>query len=160
VKHQEEMTPEAFAFSLLTLTSDVVSDNSQALKEHLNVIKQSSKLPRVEEELFFFFVFALDYWLAMGSRYTKEEKDIVRQAFYAHLANILSLNTMQERLITYAQIVNEEKGDEAKFFGFGSKLSKLCGMPGNPHLLVLAPHLFTEALQLLTTLEHTRLKMK
>jgi len=158
-QHQEAVSPEAFALFLLKITNGIVKDASQTFKKHLNAAEHRSKLPKVEEELFFFFVFALEYWWTTDSNRTQEERRIVRQAFEAHLANIVSLDTLQERLIAYAQIVNEEKGDEAKFLGFGMKLSEFCGMP-DALFLVLAPDLFTKALESLVRLKSVRLKLR
>ena len=158
-QHQEVITPEAFAFFLLKITNDNVNGTSRVLKRHLDA-SDYSKLPRVEEELVYFFVFALEYWWTTDSNRTQEERRIVRQAFEAHLANIVDMDVLQERLIAYAQIVNEEKGDNAKFFGFGRKLSEYCGMPLNPHLLALAPALFTDAIKYLETLKSVRLKLR
>ncbi len=159
--HQEAVSPEFFSLYLLKLTHDTTKDASQTLEKHLNAAEHS-KLPKVEEELFYFFVFALEYWWTTDSNHTQEERRIVRQAFEAHLANIHTeeeLDTLQERLIAYAQIVNETKGDNAKFTGFGMKLSEFCGMP-NALFLVLAPDLFTKALESLTTLKSVRLKLR
>jgi hypothetical protein len=157
-KHQEVISPEAFAFFLLKITHDNVNATSQALKRHLDTSEQS-KFPKVEEELFYFFVFALEYWWTTDSNRTQEERHIVRQAFEAHLAEIVNMDVLQERLIAYAHIVNHEKGDNAKFFGFGRKLSEYCGMPLNPHLLGLAPALFTDAIKYLGTLKTVRLEL-
>jgi len=156
---QEAVSPEAFTAFLLKITHDIVRDTSQTLEKHLNAAEHS-KLPKVEEELLFFFVFALDYWWTTSSTRTQEERRIFRQAFDAHLANIVALDTLQERLTGYAQIVNMEKGDKAKFLGFGMLLSEFCGMPNNPFLLVLAPDLFTKALESLVRLKSVRLKLR
>ena len=161
-QHQEAVSPEAFALFLLKITNGIVTGTSRTLEKHLDAAEHS-KLPKVESELLFFFVFALEYWWTTDSSRTQEERRIVRQAFEAHLANIYTLDemdTLQERLITYAQIVNEEKGDNAKFFGFGRKLSEFCGMPLDPYLLVLAPDLFTKALESLVRLKSVRLKLR
>ncbi len=156
-QHQEAGSPEGFTLFLLKITHDIVKDASQTLKKHLSSAEHS-KLPKVEEELFYFFVFALDYWIQTSTARTQEERRILRQAFHAHLANIVSLDTLQERLITYAHIVNETKGDKAKFLGFGMKLSEFCGMP-DALFLVLAPDLFTKALESLVRLKSVRLKL-
>ncbi len=157
-QHQEAGSPEGFTLFLLKITNDIVKDASQTLKKHLSSAEHS-KLPKVEEELFYFFVFALDYWIQTSTARTQEERRILRQAFHAHLANIVSLDTLQERLIAYAQIVNKEKGDEAKFLGFGMKLSEFCGMP-DALFLILAPDLFTKALESLVRLKSVRLKLR
>lgn len=165
-QRQEAVGPEAFIAFLLRITCDVVKDASQTLEKHVNAAERS-KLPKVEEELLFFFVFALDYWIQTGTARTQEERRILRQAFHAHLAKIAGggceeqaeLNTYQERFTAYGQIVNETKGDNARFLGFGMKLSEFCGMPNNPFLLVLAPDLFTQALGSLVRLESVQLKL-
>jgi hypothetical protein len=148
------VSPDAVVFLLLERSVDIVKDASQTLERHLDA-QQRSQLRKVEEELTFFFWFALDYWTSMDAR-TQEERRAFKEAFSAHWRNIAGgghegqviLDTLQERFIAYGQIVNEEMGDEAKFFGFGRKFSEFCGMPGNPFLLLLAPDLFTKALSL------------
>ena len=155
--HQEAVSPEFFSLYLLKLTLDIVKNTSQTLEKHLNAAEHS-KLPKVEEELLFFFVFALDYWIQKGPARTQEERHILRQAFHAHLAKVVSLDTLQERFNAYGQIVNETKGDNAKFTGFGMKLSEFCGMP-DVLFLVLAPELFTKALESLVRLGPVRLKL-
>lgn len=157
-QHQEAGSPEGFTLFLLKITHDIVKDTSQTLKKHLNA-GEHSKLPKVEEELFYFFVFALDYWIQTSTARTQEERRILRQAFHAHLANIATLDTLQERFTAYGQIVNETKGDNAKFTGFGMKLSEFCDMP-NALFLVLAPDLFTKALESLVRLKSVRLKLR
>lgn len=157
-KHQEVVPPETFALFLLKITQDTVNDTCQTLKKHLDA-SEHSKFPKVQEELIYFFVFALDYWWAQESKRTLEERQIVRQAFADHLANIVNIDTLHERLIAYAKIANEEQGDNAMFFGFGKELSRYCGMPQiRLHLLALAPALFTEALEYLGTLKPVKLK--
>jgi len=157
-QHQEAVSPEAFTLLLLKITTGIVKDASQTLEKHLNATEHS-KLPKVENELLLFFVLALDYWIQTSTARTQEERRILRQAFHAHLANIVSLDTLQERLISYAQIVNEEKDDKAKFLGFGMKLSEFCDMP-DALFLVLAPDLFTKALESLVRLKSMRLKLR
>ena len=165
-QHQEAVSPEAFTGFLIKITYDVVKDASQTLEKHLNAAERS-KLPKVEEELLFFFVFALDYWIQTSTARTQEEQRILRQAFHAHLAKIAGggyegqaeLYTIQERFTAYGQIVNETKGDNAKFTGFGMKLSEFSGMP-HALFLVLAPDLFTKALESLVRLESVRLKLR
>ena len=156
-KHEETISAEAFTLLLLKITNGIVVGTSRTLEKHLDAAEHS-KLPKVEDELLYFFVFALEYWWTTDSSRTQEERRIVRQAFEAQLVNIVSRDTLQERLIAYTEIVNEEKGDKAKFFGFGRKLSELCGMPLDPRLLALAPALFTDALESLGTLKDAKLK--
>ena len=72
-QRQEAVSSEAFSAFLLKITCDVVKDASQTLEKHLNAAERS-KLPKVEEELLFFFVFALDYWIQTGTARTQEER--------------------------------------------------------------------------------------
>ena len=157
-RHQEAISAEAFALFLLKVTTGIVKDASQTLEKHLNAAEHS-RLSKVEEELSYFFVFALDYWWTTDSNRTQEERRIVRQALETHLANFTNMDTLQERLIAYAQIVNEGKGDYAMFSGFGMKLSEYCGMP-DVLFLVLAPDLFTKAGESLDRLRSVRLKLR
>ncbi len=160
-QHQEAVSPEVFALLLVKITGGIGQDTSQTLEKHLTAAEHS-KLPKVQEELLWFSVFAVEYWWTTDSTRTQEERRIVRQAFEAHLANIYTLDemdTLQERLIAYAQIVNETKGDNAKFAGFGIKLSEFCGMT-DLLFLVLAPDLFIKALESLSALNSVRLKLR
>lgn len=137
---------------LLKKTMGIIKDTSQTLEKMLDAT-ELSKLPKVEDELFYFFVFALDYWIQTNGNLTEEEKRLLRQAFHAHLANVVNLNTVQQRFIAYGQIVNEAKGDSAKFLGFGMKLSEFCSDIPWTIFLVLAPDLFTKALEFVMILE-------
>jgi len=148
------VSPDAVVVLLLERSVDILKDASQNLEGQLGA-QQRPQLRKVKDELAFFFWFALDYWTQIDAR-TQEERRAFKEAFSAHWRNIAGsghegqviLDTLQERRIAYGQVVNEEMGDEAKFFGFGRKLSEFCGMPGNPFLLMLAPDLFTKALSL------------
>jgi hypothetical protein len=109
--------------------------------------------------LFFFFIFLLDYHWTTLSTTTQEEKRIFREALDAHLENIVSLDTLQERLAAYAQIATQRKDFTTMGLGFGMKLNEFCGMPGIPQLFVLPAYLFTKALQICFTLRSVRLKL-
>jgi len=167
VKWFKRQPKEGFSYDqvvslLIKLTGDVVKDTSQTLEKHLNAAERS-KLPKVQEELFFFFVFALDYWWQIERAHTQDEKRIWGEIFGAHLRILLGgdpeglamFDTLQQRLIAYAEIVTEAKGDTAMFTGFGMKLSEFCGMP-NVLFLVLAPELFTKALEAVLSFRRER----
>lgn len=158
-QHQEAVSPEAFTLFLLRLTHDTVKDTSQALRKHLDA-QHRPKLPKVEEELFLFFVFALDYHWTTLSAFTQEEKRIFREAFAVHLENIVSLDTSQERLTAYAQIAIEKEGSPVMFLDFGRKLSEFCGMPGLTLLLLLPGELFKAAAESVLRLRSVRLKLR
>ena len=153
-QHQQAFTLDQVVSLLIKLTGDVVKDASQALREHLDA-QDRSKLPKVQYELVFFLFFALDYWWTTDQARTDEERRVFREIFGAHLRiffggdrqGLAMLDSFQERLIAYAEIVNEKKGDEAKFFGLGRKLSEFCGMRDPLPMLMLAPDLFTKAME-------------
>jgi hypothetical protein len=69
------------------------------------------------------------------------------------------MNAYQERLAAYGQIVNEEKGDEAKYLGFAIKLSEFCSLPP-VHFLGLTPGLFIQAYEPFARLASVRLKLR
>ena len=144
-KHQEVITPEAFTLALLKITTDVIKENSKILKEQLDT-DEHSKLPKVEEELFYFYVFALDYWFQISPNRTQEEKRIFRQAFIGHLENIVTLDILHERLNAYGQTVIENKEEKFKILGLATKLSEFCGIL-QLHIMILTPGLFTLALE-------------
>ena len=156
---KQEFSPEAFTFFLLKQTRDTVKATGQTLRKHLNAEEQS-KLTKIEDELFFFFVFALDYRRTTLSVFTQEEKRIFREAFDAHLENIVSLDTLQERLTAYAQIAIEKEGSPVMFLDFGRKLSEFCDMPGLTLLLLLPGQLFGAAAESVLRLRSMRLKLR
>ena len=153
-QHKQAFTLDQVVSLLIKLTGDVVKDTSQALGKDLDA-QDRSKLPKVEYELVFFLFFALDYWWTTDQARTDEERRVFREIFGAHLRiffggdrqGLAMLDSFQERLIAYAEIVNEKQDDTAKFFGLGRKLSEFCGMLGNLNLLMLAPALFTQAME-------------
>ena len=158
-QHQGTFSPEAFTAFLLKLTHDIVKDASQALREHLDA-QDRALLPKVEQELVFFVVFALDYHWTTLSTFTQEEKRIFREAFVAHLEKIVNLDTLQERLTAYAQIAIEKEGSPVMFLDFGRKLSEFCGMPGLTLLLLLPGQLFKAAAESVLRLRSVRLKLR
>lgn len=158
-EHQEVISPEAFTFLLLKRTSEFVKGTTQILEKHLSP-QYHSNLTKVESESFFFFVFALDYHWTKLFAISQEEINIFREAFNAHLENVVSLDNLQERLTAYAQIAVEKEGSPVMFLDFGRKFSEFCGISGLNALLMLAPDLFKTALELLTTTKSVRLKLR
>lgn len=150
---------ERVVLLLIQRTRDIVKETSRDLEKHLGN-QDRSKLPNIQSELFYFFLFSLDYWWQTNSAHTQQENRSWGEIFDTHVRNLCGgdptglamWNTFQQRKISYGQIVNQAKGDNAAFFGFGRQLSESCGMPGNPFFLVLAPDLFTKALEALTSL--------
>jgi len=174
-QHQEVITPEAFTLFLLKIAGDNVKDTIQFLEKDtlfqdnpiLAIGTEHSKLPKVKDELLLFYYFALDYWIQNSVR-TQEERDALREALRAHWQNIFGgdawgqalLDTLQERLIAYGQIVNEKKDDEFKLIGLGSKLSGFCGMPSFFVVVPVVPDLFLKAQISIGRLGSVRLKLR
>ena len=140
-------SPDDVASLLLKRSFDIVRgvSASQDLAKFLGV-QERSQLAKVREELLLFSWFALDYWTSDSVFVcTQEERRTIKEALSYHWREIAGgghewqaiLYTLQERLIAYAQIVNEEKGDNAKFLGFGKKLAEFCGMPEKSLLFMI-----------------------
>ena len=152
-KPKKELTPNKVALLLLRLSLDLVTGARQNLETNLNVKKQS-QLQKVEEELTFFCWFAVDYWISNDVAVEQERREI-REALSYHWRKVAGgdeevqpmQHTLYDRLNAYGQIVNENESDQAVLFGLARKLSELCCLPGNPYLLVLAPDLFTGAME-------------
>lgn len=146
---------EDIVLFLLKRTMEVTQDTAETLENQIDADEQS-KLPKVEEELCYFFMFALNYWWQKDPSHTPEQNRIFGQTFGATWAALggadegsAQLDTLQERFIAYGQIVNEHKSDSAKFLNFGAKLSQYCDLP-SPLFLVVTPSLFTKALELVS----------
>ena len=156
---KKELTYDQMTVFLLKQASEVVTSTSQVLKEQLDTGEQS-KLPKTEDELFYFFVFALDYWRQKDHSRTQEQNRTFGRILGTHLNAMFGddpegqamWDTLQERVIAYGEIVNERKGDSAKFLGFGMKLSEYCEI-ASPLFLLLVPDLFTKALELVSGLK-------
>ena len=162
-RHKEGLTIDQVVFLLIKLSGDVVKDASRELRKHLDA-QDRSKLPKVEEELIFFFLFALDYWWQTAQSLTQEETRIWKEIFSAHLRILFGddpkglalLDTFQERLFAYAEIANEKRGDTAKLLAFGAKLSDFCGITDFSLRFMLAPSLFTQALEAVSSFGRQR----
>ena len=139
---------DVIAFQLITQSVAMVKGASQELGALLSV-QERSQLPKVEYELLFFVWFLLDYWISEFTR-TQEERRTIMEALSYHWRVYAGsghegqavLDTLQERLFAYAQIVHGAKGDYAKFAPFGAKLSEFCGIGQSLFFLTLAPALF------------------
>ena len=152
-QHKQVLTLDQVVSLFIKLTGDVVKDASQALGEDLDAEDQS-KLPKVEDELCFFWFFALSYWWTRDHARTDEQRRVFWEIFSAHLRilfgddpkGLAMQDTFQERLNAYAQIVNEKQDDKAKLFGLATKLSDFCDI-SHPFSLSLAPALFRQAME-------------
>lgn len=160
------LTWEQVVTLLIKKSCEVVQNTCQTLENQLDADEQS-KLPKVDEELFYIFVFAIDYWWQKDCYYTQEQKSIFEKLFSTHL-NILCgddekgramWDTLQERFIAYGQITNEQSSDSAKLLGFGMKLSEYCGIH-NAFLPLIVPDLFMTALELVSIFKDDKRKSK
>jgi len=156
---KKESSYDQMTLFLLRQASEVLASTRQTLKEQLDTGEQS-KLPQIEHELFYFLVFALEYWRQKHSSLAEEQDRTFGRILGTHLKAMFGddpdgqamWDALLERLVAYGQIVNEKQGDSAKFLGFGMKLSEYCEI-ANPVLLLLAPDLFTKALELVSRLK-------
>ena len=141
---------------ILKKAGEVVKDSVKSIRNEIGGAEKK-KLTRVENELFYFFVFAIDYWWQNGFRYTKDQKSIFEKIFGTHLditcgddADGRAMwDALQERFMTYGQIVNEERGDYAKLWDFGMKVSEYCEIQ-SATLHFSVPELFRKAMVLVS----------
>jgi hypothetical protein len=163
---QEGLTYDQVIYLFIEQTDGVVKDAVQILKREFDAIEES-RLPKMEEELHYFFLFALDYWWQKSPSYTHEQKRILEKVLFHHLITGFgddaegwaAWNALQERFIAYGQIINEQKDDSAKLHNFAKKLSEYCGV-GYLHFAILAPSLFTTALDTVSILKSNKGRSK
>lgn len=142
---------------ILTEAGEVVKDSMKVVRDEIGG-DEESKLTRVQNELFYFFVFGIEYWWQKEFRYTKEQKSIFEKIFGTHLdilcgddaAGRAMWDDLQERFMAYGEIVNEERGDSGKLLGFGRKVSEYCEIESG-HLFFLVPVLLRKAMVLVST---------
>ncbi len=147
---KERFSIDQMVISLIKLTGDVVKDASLNLEKRLDA-EDRTKLPEIQAELSYFFLFALDYWWQTECAHTQEEKRIWREIFGAHLrilfgggtGGLAMFDIFQQRTVAYGEIV---KDDRSNFAFLGPQLSKFCGLPGNLDLLLLPASLLQGAL--------------
>ena len=150
------LTYDQLVMLILKEAGEVVKDSMRAIRDEIGG-SEELKLKRIENELFYFFVFAIDYWWQNEFRYTKEQKSIFEKIFSTHLDILCGdeaggramLEDLQERFVEYGKIVNEEKGDSAKLMGFGMKMLEYCETQSST-LLFLTPELFSKAMALVS----------
>ena len=165
-KMKKGLTWEQIVTLLIEKSCEVVQNTCQTLKNQLDADEQS-KLPKVDKELFYFVVFAIDYWWQKDLYYTQEQKSIFEKLWSTHLDILCGddekgramWDTLQERFIAYGQIVNEQKADDTKLLGFGMKLSEYCEIH-NDLLLFLGPDLFMTALKLVSVFKDDKRESK
>jgi len=155
---REGLTYEETVYLFVEQTDGVVKHTLQTFKREFDAVEQS-KLPKMEQELHHFFLFALDYWWQKSPSHTQAQKHTLEKVLFHRLEigfgddaqGQAAWNTLQERFITYGQIVNEEKDDSAKLHNFAEKLSEYCGV-GYVSFAILVPSLFKTALDTVSVL--------
>jgi len=163
---QEGLTYDQVVYLFVEQTFGAVWDAVQVLKREFDAIEES-RLPKMEEELHYFFLFALDYWWQKSLSYTQEQKRILEKVLFHHLdagfgddaQGQAAWNALQERFIAYGQIVNEQKDDSAKLHNFTKKLSEYCGV-GYLSFAILVPSLFKTALDTVSILKSDKGRFK
>jgi hypothetical protein len=142
----------------------IIMKAGEIVKERMKVVRDElgsageEKLERVKTELFYFFMFAIDYWWQHGFGYTREQKSKFAKIFSTHL-NILCgdkaggrvmWDDLQKRFMTYGEIVSAQSSDSVKMWQFGAKVSEYCDIESG-ELILLAPELFRMAMTLVST---------
>jgi len=169
---QEGLTYGEVAFSFVEQTFGIVEDTMQIFRDknedEWDAVERS-KLPKVEEELHYFFLFALVYWWQKSPSYTQEQKHILEKVLFHHIDIGLgddaqgraAWDTLQERFIAYGQTANdlEQKDYSAMLHDFAKKLSEHCGI-GYLSSAILVPSLFTTALRTVSVLKADRRRSK
>ena len=144
---------------VLKEAGEVVKDSMKAIRDEIGGAEEV-KMRRMENELFYFYVFAIDYWWQNELRYTKEQKSIFEKIFSTHLDIMCGdeaggraiWDDLQERFGAYSEIVNEEVDDAGKLHRLGTKVSEYCEIKG-AILLILIPEVFRSAMLLVSTFE-------
>jgi len=156
---QEGLTYDQVVYLFAEQTDGVVKDTMQTFKREFDAVEQS-KLPKVEEELHYFFLFALDYWWQKSPSYTQEQKRILEKVLFYHLdigfgddaEGQTAWNALQKRFIAYGQIVNEQKDYSVILHEFAKRLSEYCEI-GYLYFAILVPSLFKTALDTVSVLK-------
>jgi hypothetical protein len=151
------LTYEQVALLVIMKGGQVVTERMKVITDELGRVGEE-KLKRVETELFYFFMFAIDYWWQHGFGYTTEQKSKFAKIFSTHL-NILCgdkaggramWDDLQKRFMTYGGIVSAQSSDSVKMWQFGAKVSEYCEIESG-ELILLAPELFRMAMTLVST---------
>ena len=165
---QEGLTYDQVVYLFAEQTSGVVKDTVQIFKHEFDAVEQS-KLPKMEDELHYFLLFALDYWWQKSPYYTQKQKRILEKVLFYHLdigfgddaQGRAAWDTLQERFIAYGQIANEleQKDYSAMLHGFAKELSEYCGV-GYISFAILVPSLFKTALDTVFVLKADKRRSK
>lgn len=169
---QEGLTYGEVAFSFVEQTLRVVEDTMQIFRDknedEWDAVGRS-KLPKVQEELHHFFLFALVYWWQKSPSHTHEQKRILGKVLF-HYLNIwigdsaqgrAMWNTLQERIVAYGQSATEleQKDQSLMVSDFAMKLSEYCGLRYLSSA-ILVPILFTTAMKTAFGLKADKRKAK
>lgn len=166
------MTYGEVVVSLAKQIFQVLQDTMQIFRDkngdEWDAVKQS-KLPKVEEELHHFLLFALVYWWQKSPYYTQEQKRILEKVLFYHLDRWLRKDahgramwgTLRERIVVYGQIATEleQKDDSLMVADFAFKLSEYCGIPYLSSSIIV-PILFTEAMKTVFALKGDKRRSK
>lgn len=163
---QEGLTYDQVVYLFVEQTDGVVTDSMQTFKREFDAVEQS-ELTRMERELHYFFLFALDYWWQKSLYYTHRQKRTLGKVLFHHLETGFgddtegqaAWDTLRQRFIAYGQIVNEQEDDSAKLHSFARKLSEYCGV-GYLGLAILVPSLFKTALDTVSVLKSDKKGLK
>ncbi len=169
---QEGLTYGEVAFLFAKQAVGVVKDTMQIFRDKneddFDAVERS-QLPKVQDELHHFFMFALVYWWQKSPSHTHKQKRILEKVLFHHL-NIWFGDTargramwdnLQERIIAYGQTATEleQKDDSLMVSDFAFKLSEYCGILYLSSS-ILVPILFTKALKTVSTLTADKRKSK
>ena len=157
-KLQKGLTYDEVAYLFVDQAVGIVRDTMQTVKREFDGVEQS-KLPKMEEELHYFLLFAHDYLSQQFLSRTQEQRDILQRVLLYHLSlgfcddaeGQAAWNTLQERFVTYGQIVNEQKDPAAQCHRLAVKLSEYCGV-GFGYFAILVPTLLEMALNTVSVL--------
>ena len=166
---QKGVTYEQIAVLFTEQTFEVVHDAMQILKnDEFDAVEQSN-LPKVENELDYFFLFAIDYWWQKSPSYTQEQKRILEKVLFHHLGIVFGddaqgramWDALQERFIAYGQIATEleQKDLSLMVSDFAMKLSEYCGLRYLSSTILL-PSLFKTALDTVSVLKADKRGLK
>jgi hypothetical protein len=157
---QKGLTYDQTVYLFIKQTDEVVKDAMRGVDDVHAV--EESRLPRVEEELQHFFLFALDYWWQKSPSHTQEQKRNLEKVLFHHLETGFgndaegqaAWDTLRERIIAYGQTANEleQKDYSAMLHVFAGKLSEYCGV-AYLHFAILVPSLFKTALDTVSVLK-------
>jgi hypothetical protein len=153
------LTYDQVVLLVIVKAGEVVKERMKVVPDELESAEEE-KLKRVEIELFYFFMFAIDYWWQHRFGYTREQKSKFAKTFTTHLSILCGdkaggramWDDLQERFMTYGEIVNAQISDSIKQWQFGVKVSEYCEIESGA-LILLAQDLFKSARVLVSRFE-------